>query len=136
MKNNNKKIKSLGRLIVITSPDKIKFFNQVYDVEEHDKTYRILKKTSENQADCDVPTIQRLLKKEKVLNGNSQLSEFPMSWSLNYNVWYEPENYEHVLNLLFERNSKTVELLQKRADKVKETASELEKQLKETLGGD
>lgn len=136
MSKKKAKIKSLGRLIVNTYPDEMKILNQVYDVEEHDKTYRILKKTSENQADCDVPTIQRLLKKEKVLNGNSQLSEFPMSWSLNYTVWYEPENYEHVLNLLFERNSKTVELLQKRADKVKETASELEKQLKETLGGD
>lgn len=136
MSKKKVEIKSLGRLIVITSPNEIKFFNQVYDVEKHDKTYKILKKTSENQADCDVPTIQRLLKKEKVINGKSQLIEFPMSWSLNYTVWYELEDYEHVLNLLFERNSKTVELLQKRADKVKETASEIEKQLKEALGGD
>lgn len=136
MSKKKAKIKSLGRLIVITSPDKIKFFNQVYDVEEHDKTYKILKKTSENQADCDVPTMQRLLKKDKVINENTQLSEFSISWSLNYDIWYELEDYEHVLNLLFERNSKTVELLQKRADKAKETASELKKQLKETLGGD
>lgn len=136
MSKKKAEIKSLGRLIVNTYPDEIKFFNQVYDVEEHDKTYKILKKTSENQADCDVPTIQRLLKKEKVINRKSQLSEFPLSWSLNYTIWYELEDYEHVLNLLFERNSKTVELLQKRADKAKETALELEKQLKETLGGD
>ena len=45
-------------------------------------------------------------------------------------------NHLNPLNLLFERNSKTVELLQKRADKAKETASEIERQLKETLGGD
>jgi hypothetical protein len=136
MSKKKAEIKSLGRLIVNTYPDGVKVLNQVYDVEEHDKTYRILKKTSENQADWDVPTIQRLLKKEKVINGNTQLSEFPMSWSLNYAIWYELEDYEHVLNLLFERNSKTVESLQKRADKAKETASELERQLKETLGGD
>lgn len=136
MSKKKTKIKSLGRLIITTYPDEVKVMNQVYDVEEHEKTYKILKKTSENQADYDVPTMQKLLKKDKVKNGDTQLSEFPMSWSLNYTVWYEPENYEHVLNLLFERNSKTVELLQKRADKVKETASELEKQLKETLGGD
>ena len=136
MSKKKTKIKSLGRLIITTYPDEVKVINQVYDVEEHEKTYKILKKTSENQADYDVPTMQKLLKKDKVKNGDTQLSEFPMSWSLNYTVWYEPENYEHVLNLLFERNSKTVELLQKRADKVKETASELEKQLKETLGGD
>ena len=123
-------------MIVNNYPDEMKILNQVYDVEEHDKTYRILKKTSENQADCDVPTMQRLLKKDKVISENTQLSEFPMSWSLNYDIWYELEDYEHILNLLFERNSKTAELLQKRADKAKETASEIEKQLKEALGGD
>lgn len=136
MSKKKVEIKSLGRLIVNTYPDEMKILNQVYDVEEHDKTYRILKKTSENQADCDVPTMQRLLKKDKVINGNTQLSEFPMSWSLNYAIWYELEDYEHILNLLFERNSKTAELLQKRADKAKETASEIERLLKETLGGD
>lgn len=136
MSKKKAKIKSLGRLIVNNYPDEMKILNQVYDVEEHDKTYRILKKTSENQADCDVPTMQRLLKKDKVISENTQLSEFPMSWSLNYDIWYELEDYEHILNLLFERNSKTAELLQKRADKAKETASEIEKQLKEALGGD
>lgn len=136
MSEKKAKIKSLGRLIVNNYPDEMKILNQVYDVEEHDKTYRILKKTSENQADCDVPTMQRLLKKDKVISENTQLSEFPMSWSLNYDIWYELEDYEHILNLLFERNSKTAELLQKRADKAKETASEIEKQLKEALGGD
>ena len=118
MSKKKTKIKSLGRLIITTYPDEVKVINQVYDVEEHEKTYKILKKTSENQADYDVPTMQKLLKKDKVKNGDTQLSEFPMSWSLNYTVWYEPENYEHVLNLLFERNSKTVELLQKRAVKI------------------
>ena len=136
MSKKKAKIKSLGRLIVTTYPDEVKVLNQVYDVEEHEKTYKILKKTSENQADYDVPAMQKLLKKDKVKNGNTQLSEFPMSWSLNYAIWYELENYEHVLNLLFERNSKTAELLQKRADKAKETALEIEKQLKEALGGD
>lgn len=136
MSKKKTKIKSLGRLIVTTYPDEMKILNQVYDVEEHEKTYKILKKTSENQADCDVPTMQRLLKKDKVISENTQLSEFPMSWSLNYDIWYELEDYEHILNLLFERNSKTAELLQKRADKAKETASEIEKQLKEALGGD
>lgn len=136
MSKKKAKIKSLGRLIVNNYPDEMKILNQVYDVEEHDKTYRILKKTSENQADCDVPTMQRLLKKDKVISENTQLSEFPMSWSLNYDIWYELEDYEHILNLLFERNSKTAELLQERADKAKETASELEKLLKETIGGD
>lgn len=136
MSKKKTKIKSLGRLIVTTYPDEVKVLNQVYDVEEHEKTYKILKKTSENQADYDVPAMQKLLKKDKVKNGDTQLSEFPISWSLNYSIWYELENYEHVLNLLFERNSKTVETLQKRADKAKETASEMEKQLKETLGGD
>ena len=136
MSKKKAKIKSLGRLIVNNYPDEMKILNQVYDVEEHDKTYRILKKTSENQDDCDVPTMQRLLKKDKVISENTQLSEFPMSWSLNYAIWYELEDYEHILNLLFERNSKTAELLQKRADKAKETASEIEKQLKEALGGD
>ena len=136
MSKKKVEIKSLGRLIVNTYPDEMKILNQVYDVEEHDKTYKILKKTSENQADYDVPTMQRLLKKDKVISENTQLSEFPMSWSLNYDIWYELEDYEHILNLLFERNSKTAELLQKRADKAKETASEIEKQLKEALGGD
>ena len=136
MSKKKAKIKSLGRLIVNTYPDEVKILNQVYDVEEHEKTYKILKKTSENQADYDVPAMQKLLKKDKVKNGGTQLSEFPMSWSLNYAIWYELEDYEHVLNLLFERNSKTTELLQKRADKAKETALEIEKQLKETLGGD
>lgn len=136
MSKKKNKIKSLGRLIVTTYPDEMKILNQVYDVEEHEKTYKILKKTSENQADYDVPAMQKLLKKDKAINGNTQLSEFPISWSLNYSIWYELEDYGHVLNLLFERNSKTVETLQKRADKAKETASEIEKQLKETLGGD
>lgn len=136
MSKKKTKIKSLGRLIVTTYPDEVKILNQVYDVEEHEKTYKILKKTSENQADYDVPAMQKLLKKDKVVNGNTQLSEFPMSWSLNYAIWYELEDFEHILNLLFERNSKTAELLQKRADKAKETASEIEKQLKEALGGD
>jgi hypothetical protein len=136
MSKKKTKIKSLGRLIVTTYPDEMKILNQVYDVEEHEKTYKILKKTSENQADYDVPAMQKLLKKDKAINGNTQLSEFPISWSLNYSIWYELEDYGHVLNLLFERNSKTVETLQKRADKAKETASEIEKQLKETLGGD
>lgn len=136
MSKKKTKIKSLGRLIVTTYPDEVKVLNQVYDVEEHEKTYKILKKTSENQADYDVPAMQKLLKKDKAINGNTQLSEFPISWSLNYSIWYELEDYGHVLNLLFERNSKTVETLQKRADKAKETASEIEKQLKETLGGD
>ena len=80
--------------------------------------------------------MQKLLKKDKVKNGDTQLSKFPMSWSLNYSIWYELEDYEYVLNLLFESNSRTVKLLQERADKAKETASELEKLLKETLGGD
>ena len=136
MSKKKNKIKSLGRLIVTTYPAEVKILNQVYDVEEHEKTYKILKKTSENQADYDVPAMQKLLKKDKAINGNTQLSEFPISWSLNYSIWYELEDYGHVLNLLFERNSKTVETLQKRADKAKETASEIEKQLKETLGGD
>jgi len=136
MSKKKAKIKSLGRLIVTTYPDEVKVLNQVYDVEEHEKTYKILKKTSENQADYDVPAMQKLLKKDKAINGNTQLSEFPISWSLNYSIWYELEDYGHVLNLLFERNSKTVETLQKRADKAKETASEIEKQLKEALGGD
>jgi len=136
MSKKKAKIKSLGRLIVTTYPDEVKVWNQVYDVEEHEKTYKILKKTSENQADYDVPAMQKLLKKDKAINGNTQLSEFPISWSLNYSIWYELEDYGHVLNLLFERNSKTVETLQKRADKAKETASEIEKQLKEALGGD
>ena len=115
MSEKKAKIKSLGRLIVNNYPDEMKILNQVYDVEEHDKTYRILKKTSENQADCDAPTMQRLLKKDKVISENTQLSEFPMSWSLNYDIWYELEDYEHILNLLFERNSKTAELLQKKS---------------------
>lgn len=136
MSKKKTKIKSLGRLIVTTYPDEMKILNQVYDVEEHEKTYKILKKTSENQADYEAPAMQKLLKKDKAINGNTQLSEFPISWSLNYSIWYELEDYGHVLNLLFERNSKTVETLQKRADKAKETASEIEKQLKETLGGD
>lgn len=136
MSKKKAKIKSLGRLIVTTYPDEVKVLNQVYDVEEHEKTYKILKKTSENQADYDIPAMQKLLKKDKVKNGDTQLSEFPMSWSLNYSIWYELEDYEYVLNLLFERNSRTVKLLQERADKAKETASELEKLLKETLGGD
>lgn len=136
MSKKKAKIKSLGRLVINTYTDDMRVLNQFYDVEEHDKTYRILKKTSENQANCDVPTMQRLLKKDKVISENTQLSEFPMSWSLNYDIWYELEDYEHILNLLFERNSKTAELLQKRADKAKETASEIEKQLKEALGGD
>lgn len=136
MSKKKTKIKSLGRLIVTTYPDEMKILNQVYDVEEHEKTYKILKKTLENQADYDVPAMQKLLKKDKAINGNTQLSEFPISWSLNYSIWYELEDYEHILNLLFERNSKTAELLQKRADKAKETASEIEKQLKEALGGD
>lgn len=136
MSKKKTKIKSLGRLIVTAYPDEVKVLNQVYDVEEHEKTYKILKKTSENQADYDAPAMQKLLKKDKAINENTQLSEFPISWSLNYSIWYELEDYGHVLNLLFERNSKTVETLQKRADKAKETASELEKLLKETLGGD
>ena len=136
MSKKKAKIKSLGRLIVTTYPDDMKILNQVYDVEEHEKTYKILKKASENQAYYDVPAMQKLLKKDKVINRNTQLSEFPMSWSLNYSIWYELEDYGHVLNLLFERNSKTVESLQKRADEAKKTALELEKLLKETLGGD
>jgi len=89
MSKKKTKIKSLGRLIVTTYPDEVKVLNQVYDVEEHEKTYKILKKTSGNQADYDVPAMQKLLKKDKVINGNTQLSEFPMSWSLNYSIWYE-----------------------------------------------
>ena len=74
MSKKKAKIKSLGRLIVATYPAMML---------KNIKTYKILKDIK-NQADCDVPTIQRLLKKDKVINRNTQLNEFPMSWSVNY----------------------------------------------------
>ena len=58
MSEKKAKIKSLGRLIVNNYPDEMKILNQVYDVEEHDKTYRILKKTSENHMDDKYYTLE------------------------------------------------------------------------------
>lgn len=137
MVNNNKnKIKSLGRLIITNHPNETKIFSQIYKVEEHDKTYKILEKTSDSQADFDVSVIQKFVKKEKVINGQSEVSELPVSWSLGYSLWYELEDYEHLLKLVVEKISRTVNVLQKRADEARVSALRIEKLLEETLEGD
>ena len=65
MSKKKAEIKSLGRLIVNTYPDGVKVLNQVYDVEEHDKTYRILKKNIRKSSRLGCSNHSKTFKKRK-----------------------------------------------------------------------